>query len=188
MEAAESKYKNKIITIPNVLSLFRLCLIPVIVLIYLGLKNYTLAGFMVIFSGLTDIVDGFIARKFNMISDVGKVLDPFADKATQFVVVILLALRFPLMWLIIAIGVVKEIFNMVSGYVIVKKRGIVLSAEWYGKVATVILTAMMALHLLFPNIDATLSTVSIIIGGLSVLMATVLYMVRNIKYLIKSST
>lgn len=185
MEAAESKYKNKIITIPNILSLFRLCMIPLIIWVYLGLKDYRLAGFLVIFSGLTDVVDGMISRKFNMISDVGKVLDPFADKATQFVVVILLAIRFPLMWITIAIGVVKEVFNMISGYLIVKKRGIVLSAEWYGKVATVILTAMMALHLIWPDLNPTLSVVISLTGSAAVLMATVMYMIRNIKYLIK---
>ena len=188
MEAVTDKYKNKIITIPNILSLFRLCLIPFIVWIYLGLNDYFLAGIMVLFSALTDVVDGIIARKFHMISDVGKVLDPIADKATQFVVVILLAIRFPLMWSIIAISFVKEIFNMISGYVIVKKRGIVLSAEWYGKTATVVLTAVMALHLIFPNLSPSLSIVSIIFGAGSVLMATVMYMVRNIKYLTKGST
>ena len=94
---AKDKYKKKIITIPNILSFIRLCLIPIIVWLYIGKQDHIMAGVFVIISGITDIVDGFIARTFNMISDVGKVLDPIADKATQTVVVILLVTRFPLM-------------------------------------------------------------------------------------------
>ena len=90
----ENKYQKKIITIPNILSTVRILLIPVIIWLYIGLKDYLLTGVFVIISGLTDIIDGAIARKFNMISDVGKVLDPFADKATQIVVMILLTISF----------------------------------------------------------------------------------------------
>ena len=182
----QSRYQKKIFTIPNILSFFRLCLIPIIIWLYLGKKDYTMAGLLVIFSGFTDIVDGFIARKFNMISDVGKVLDPFADKLTQFVVVILLATRFPLMWTTVAISAVKETFNTISGYLIIKKCNVVLGAEWYGKLATVVLTAMITLHLLWPNPAPTISTVSIIIASAAVLMATALYMRRNLEHLVKS--
>lgn len=178
------KYKKKIITIPNILSFFRICLIPVIVWLYLGKENYPLTGIFVLISGLTDIVDGFIARRFDMISDVGKVLDPIADKSTQAVVMLLLATSFPLMLIPILIGVVKEIFMAVSGYMIIRKCGVVLGANWYGKAATVILTAMMALHLFWHEIDPTVSIVTIIISALAILLALVLYAVRNFKYLL----
>ena len=75
--------KNKILTIPNLLSLFRLCLIPVFMWLYCVEKNYLWTGIILIISGLTDTVDGFVARHFNMISDLGKILDPVADKLTQ---------------------------------------------------------------------------------------------------------
>ena len=183
MDAATGKYKDKIITIPNILSLFRFCLIPVIIWIYLGLENYILAGFMILFSGFTDIVDGYIARKFDMISDVGKVLDPIADKSTQGVVVLLLATKFPLIIVVAALILIKEVFMAISGYMVVKKCNIVLAAEWYGKLSTVIITAMMVLHLFWPELNPILSNVSIIITALSVLMALVLYAIRNFGYL-----
>lgn len=182
MEAA-GKYKNKIITIPNILSFVRLCLIPVIIWLYLGKENYLLTGIFVIISGLTDVVDGFIARRFNMISDLGKVLDPIADKATQATVLILLTTSFPLMLLPVGIGVVKELFMTISGYLVIKKRDIVMGAEWHGKLATVWLTVTMALHLVWHNINPVLSLVTIMLSAALILLSLVLYAIRNLEYL-----
>ena len=89
--------QNKILTIPNLLSLFRLCLIPVFMWLYCVEKNYLWTGIILIISGLTDTVDGFVARHFNMISDLGKILDPVADKLTQAAMLFCLLTRFPLM-------------------------------------------------------------------------------------------
>ena len=182
--AACDKYKKKIITIPNILSMVRICLIPVIVWLFLGKENYLLTGIFVLISGLTDVVDGMIARRFNMISDVGKVLDPIADKATQAVVVILLSIRFPLMLIPLAIGIVKEIFMTVSGYMIVKKCDVVLGANWHGKLATVVLTATMALHLVWYNIDPTVSLIMILLSAAFIALSLTLYAVRNFGYLL----
>lgn len=182
--AACDKYKKKIITIPNILSMVRICLIPVIVWLFLSKENYLLTGIFVLISGLTDVVDGMIARRFNMISDVGKVLDPIADKATQAVVVILLSIRFPLMLIPLAIGIVKEIFMTVSGYMIVKKCDVVLGANWHGKLATVVLTATMALHLVWYNIDPTVSLIMILLSAAFIALSLTLYAVRNFGYLL----
>lgn len=182
--AACDKYKKKIITIPNILSMVRICLIPVIVWLYLGKEDYLLTGIFVLISGLTDVVDGMIARRFNMISDVGKVLDPIADKATQAVVVILLSIRFPLMLIPLAIGIVKEIFMTVSGYMIVKKCDVVLGANWHGKLATVVLTATMALHLVWYNIDPTVSLILILLSAAFIALSLTLYAIRNFGYLL----
>lgn len=183
MENNQNKYKNKIITIPNALSFFRLCLIPVIMWIYLGLGDYIFAGFMVFFSGLTDLADGYIARKYNMISDVGKVLDPIADKGTQGVVVILLATKFPLILAVAALILIKETFMAITGYMVVKKCNIVLAAEWYGKLSSLIINGVVILLLLFPAINPLVSNILIIITALSILMALVLYAIRNFGYL-----
>ena len=182
---AVDKYKKKIITIPNILSFFRICLIPVIMWLYLGKQDYLWAGIFVLFSGLTDIVDGFIARTFHMISDVGKVLDPIADKATQGVVMILLATSFPLMLLPIFILLAKEIFMAITGYMIIRKCDIVLGAEWYGKAATVVLTSTMALHLFWHSINPTVSLILIVFSSVSILLALGLYAKRNFGYLLK---
>lgn len=178
------KYKKKIITIPNILSMVRLCLIPVIVWLFLGKEDYLLAGIFVLISGLTDVVDGMIARGFNMISDVGKVLDPIADKATQGAVIILLSIRFPLMLIPLGIGLIKELFMAISGYMIVKKCDVVLGANWHGKVATVVLTATMALHLVWYNIDATVSLIFILLSTAFIALSLTLYAVRNFGYLL----
>ena len=185
MSGNTDKYKKKIITIPNILSFVRLCLIPVIIWLYIGRGYYFLSGIVVLFSGLTDIVDGYIARKFNMISDVGKVLDPIADKATQLAVLILLTISFPLMIVPIAVTVLKETFMATSGYLVIKKCDIVLGAEWHGKLATVVLTATMALHLFWHNINATLSCVTIILSAAVILFSLVMYVIRNFGYLFK---
>ena len=71
--------KNAILTIPNLISLFRILLIPLIIWLYCGKKQYAATIAVVAISGVSDIIDGKIARKFNMVSDVGKVLDPIAD-------------------------------------------------------------------------------------------------------------
>lgn len=179
-----SKYQKKIITIPNILSFVRLCLIPVIIWLYLGMENYLLTGIVLIVSALTDIVDGTIARKFNMISDLGKVLDPIADKATQLVVMILLLIDFPLMWLPIAMTAIKETFMATSGAMIIKKCGIVLGAVWHGKAATVILTTVMALHLVWHSINPIVSAILISISAAMILLSLVLYAIRNLGYLL----
>ena len=79
-------WKKEICTIPNMLSIFRLVLIPVYIYIYLNATesyHYSIAAGILAISCLTDMIDGKIARKFNMISELGKVLDPLADKLTQ---------------------------------------------------------------------------------------------------------
>ena len=78
-------YKNKILTVPNVLSAFRLLLVPALAWLYLVRKDYSATAWVLLLSGATDIADGFIARRFGMVSDLGKALDPIADKLTQIV-------------------------------------------------------------------------------------------------------
>ena len=180
----QNKYKDKIITIPNLLSLFRILMIPFIVWVYMVKEDYILSGILVLVSGLTDIADGFIARKFNLISDVGKVLDPIADRATQIVVILLLASSFPLMLIPVVLSIIKEIFMGVTGYFIIRKCNIVLGAHWYGKLATLLLTATMTLHLFWHNLDNTLSVVTTLVASASILLALILYAVRNFKYLL----
>lgn len=176
------KYKNKILTIPNVLSFVRLCLIPVISYLYLS-KSFLASGIVVLISGATDVVDGFIARTFNMISDLGKVLDPIADKATQGVVMLLLATRFHLMLIPIAALIIKESFMAISGYMVIKKAGVVLGANWHGKAATILLTATMTLHIFWYDLPSSLSAITIIISAVMILISLLLYAIRNLKYL-----
>ncbi len=187
MEQVEKdKYKNKVFTIPNILSFIRLLMIPLIIWLYIGKKNYIATGIVLLVSGLTDIVDGFIARHFNMISDVGKVLDPFADKATQGVMLLCLLARFPIMWMPIILLVLKESFMALSGFMVVRKCDVVLGANWHGKLATVLLTATMALHLFWYDIPEAVSIATIALSTAMIVLSLVLYAVRNLGYLMSN--
>ena len=172
-------FKGKILTIPNLLSLIRILLIPLFVWLYLGEENVPATAVVLVLSGLTDALDGFIARHYHMVSDFGKALDPFADKLTQFAMLCSLVIRFPrMLWLIIVLCV-KEILVASSQLVVIRKTELVLGAEWHGKITTILLYAVMILHLLWLDIPATLSwsLVGLCIGML--LLSGVLYGIRN---------
>ncbi|MBP0959729.1 MAG: CDP-alcohol phosphatidyltransferase family protein [Oscillospiraceae bacterium] len=174
-------FDKKIITIPNILSAVRLMMIPLIVWLYCKVESYLLTGVIIILSGITDVVDGFIARHFNMISDVGKVLDPIADKFTQGAVLLCLLSRFPLMLVPILCIILKEIFMIITGFLVIKKVGKVPSADWHGKLATCALYGMMELHILWYDITSSASVVSIMICACLIGLSFVLYGTENIK-------
>lgn len=180
--------QSRILTIPNLLSLFRLCLIPVFMWLYCVEKNYLWTGIVLIISGLTDTVDGIVARKFNMISDLGKVLDPIADKLTQAAMLFCLLTRFPLMIAPLALMVVKEFFMGVTGLMVIQKTGKVFGADWHGKVNTWLLYAMMILHVFWYNIPDIVSKVLIGICVVMMLVSLVLYGRHNLKALRETGT
>ena len=84
---------KKIFTIPNIISMFRLLLIPVFIFSYVILKNDLLTVILLTVSGISDMLDGWIARRFNMVSELGKALDPIADKLTQLSMILCLIFR-----------------------------------------------------------------------------------------------
>lgn len=179
----KSNPQNKILTIPNLLSIFRLCLIPVMVRLYIAEKNYTGTILVLILSAATDIADGFIARHFNMTSDLGKVLDPVADKFTQGIMLICLITRFPLMSIPLAVMAARELLMGITGYMVIKRRDTVMGAEWYGKAATVCLYASMALHIVWYDITPAASLTAIILSTAMIALSFTLYMVRNLTLL-----
>lgn len=166
---------GKIWTIPNALSLFRLLLVPVIVWSYLGLNNTTLTVILIAVSALTDVLDGRIARRFNMVSDLGKALDPLADKLTQVSIVLCLAFTKPLLWVLLGICVVREPCMGILGYITIRKTNQVPSARWYGKVSTVVLYTTALVLLVFPNIPSWLSYTLIGLSIFCVASALLLY-------------
>ena len=141
--------KKDIFTIPNILSFIRILLIPVIAVLYCYYKAYEAAVVVIILSGLTDVVDGQIARRFNMVSDFGKFLDPLADKLTQAAMALCLAVRYPGMGVLFILMLVKESVLFVCAYGALKATNIVNSAKWYGKVTTVMLYVIMPRPLWF---------------------------------------
>ena len=173
--------ENKVFTIPNVLSMVRLLLIPVIVWLYCIKKEYAWTAAVLALSGFTDIVDGYIARHFNMISNLGKALDPVADKLTQGVILICLVSRFPLIWVPLVILVIKEVLNGLLHLWVIKKTGVVYGADWHGKVTTCLLYAMMLLHVIWAEIPVLVSTVSIVLCIGMMIISMILYTYQNLK-------
>lgn len=149
-------WKKDILTIPNLLSLFRLVLIPVYIVIYLNAQDvtdYYIAGGILAVSCLTDAIDGKIARHFNMISNLGKILDPLADKATQFTLILCLAIRNPVLWILVALFVVKESFQLIAGLMILRRGKILAGALLAGKISTAVLFVSLIVMVLFPQLD-----------------------------------
>lgn len=181
----DTKYQtqNKILTIPNLLSLFRLLLIPLIIWMYTFKKEYFAAGTLLILSGLTDLADGFIARHFNAVSNVGKILDPIADKLTQAAMLFCLVTRFPLMAAPLGVLVLKEIFIGTTGLLMIRKTGEVIGADFHGKVATILLYIMMILHIFWISIPAGISAATIGICLVSMIFTLFIYGKRNVKVL-----
>lgn len=173
--------RKKILTIPNLLSLLRLCLVPLIIWLYCEQDNALAAAVVLALSGLTDVVDGFIARRFHMISDLGKVLDPIADKTTQGTVLLCLLTDFPAMLVPLVLLIVKEAFVGITGLINIRKTGVVKGADWHGKVTTCMIYAMMAVHLLWPEIPAGLSGGMVAACVAMMILSMLLYGLRNLR-------
>ena len=117
--------------VPNILTIIRFFLIPVIIS-YLLQGNYILSFVFLTVSGLTDVLDGFIARKFNFITNFGKLIDPLADKATQISVLTVLTIQNIIPSWILIVVIVKE-FVMIAGASFLYGKDFVVSSKWYGK-------------------------------------------------------
>ena len=167
--------KTDILTIPNGLSLFRILLIPLFVWLYVKAQAFYAAVAVVALSGLTDFADGYIARHFNMVSDVGKVLDPVADKLTQAALLICLASRWSILYWVFALFCLKELLQGLLGYAAIQVTGEVQYAHWYGKVSTGVFYGVMLLLLLFPAIPETGAYILIGLCSAVLMVSMILY-------------
>ena len=148
--------KTDVLTIPNALTLLRLLLIVPIVVFILK-EEYLIALLFVALSALTDVLDGIIARRFGQVSDLGKIIDPIADKLTQCALIVCLVKRFRAMLFMIISFIVREgVVGFFSMYTF-KKTKRVTSSRWYGKVNTVIIYGVMGMLLLFPHMPIHLA-------------------------------
>lgn len=122
--------------VPNILTVARFFLIPFIIY-FIVVDQYVMAFIFLTLSGITDILDGFIARKFNFITNFGKLIDPLADKATQLSVLLTLAFKDIIPFWIIIIVALKEA-TMIAGASFLYGKELVVSSRWFGKLATVL--------------------------------------------------
>lgn len=181
------KNKKVLFNIPNCLCFFRILLIPLFLYVYFAadFKNrYLVAAFVLVISGISDFLDGFIARKFNMVTDFGKFIDPVADKLTQFVVAITLLFSYPLAWVLLIIIILKDLMLAIVGLYLYDYGLKITGASWWGKIATayfyVIVIVLIGLHI--PN--TVISFVLIITGSVLMLLSFILY-AKELRYMVK---
>ena len=173
-------WKKEIFSIPNLLSLFRLLLIPVYITIYLNARNredYILAAAILSVSCLTDLIDGKIARRFNMITNVGKILDPIADKLTQFALIICLSLRHPILWYMVGLFFVKELIQTI-GCAIALHKGMSMNGSLLpGKLSTTVLFISLIVMVMIPSIPENIITIIAAVNSVFLMFAFVAYTV-----------
>ena len=167
-------------TIPNILSLIRMALLPVFAVLYLHSDTQPAflwwAGAILILSGLTDLFDGWIARRFNQISQIGKLLDPVADKLTQFTVLVCLATQYmELVWLAV-ICLLKEVAQGIGGFLLLRRGDTVRGSQWFGKVSTMVFYSSMAAIVLFPDMPNWVLVSLVVLVSLTMLVAFLGYL------------
>ena len=132
--------------IPNILTILRFIFIPII-LYFIFTGNYVLGIVFFTISGITDVLDGFIARKFNLVSNFGKLMDPLADKLTQISVLACLVKVNIIPFWILVIVILKELL-MVVGASFLYGKDVVVYSKWYGKLATVLFYLAIVISLI----------------------------------------
>ena len=177
------KYRFTLNQIPNYISCFRIVLIPIYALLFFGvlqipnLKPMVAAGIVFILAGISDAIDGFLARKNHWITDVGKLLDPLADKLLEVVVAICLAIKFGGPFAILCtIIAFKEIVMIVGAYLIMSKSKIYVSSVWCGKLATIVWYALLCVVHFFSPVESNLL--------LSYFLCIVLILVMNLAFVV----
>ena len=173
---------------PNKLTMLRIILIPFFVVFLLGnfstwSKWMALAIFVI--ASLTDMLDGYLARRDNLVTNFGKFMDPLADKLTQLTLTICLSLKYPVLYPVLGLFVMKELFQLVLGVVFLRKGKMLPGALMAGKVCTTILFVSLIALVLMPNIPpvavkaiAVIDALFLIISFVSYAMA---YFGKNVK-------
>lgn len=139
----------KLKNIPNILSVIRILLVFVFLFVFFVVDNIYLALLIFLIAGATDVVDGYLARANNWITNLGKILDPFADKLMQCTVLVSLWIKdiVPL-WFVIPFFV-KELFTLIIGLIVIRRRSVNVVSKWYGKFAVCLFYATIAVSIIF---------------------------------------
>lgn len=174
------KNKKDLFTIPNIIGYVRIALIPVFCWLYLTADcaaDYDWAVAVVLLSSFTDLFDGMIARKFNQVTQLGKILDPVADKLTHAAMAICLMTRYPMMWALAGLMLIKEGYMAIMGIRFLKKDRMMDGAMWFGKICTAAVFAGMVILFFFTELPEVLA--NIVIGiMMAVMLAALLMYIR----------
>ena len=172
------KWKKEIFTLPNLLSFFRIALIPVYLSVYRRAASqgqYLLAGAILSVSCMTDMIDGMIARKFDMVTDVGKVLDPLADKLTQFSLIFSLSGRYSALIPVLILFLVKEVFQLTAVIVNLYQGKVLPGALTAGKICTAVLFVSFISLVMFPHMPQLLVDSIALVNSLFLTISFVSY-------------
>ena len=159
-------------------------MIPVFVCIFMSdIKGKTLIAFGIyVAAWMTDVLDGYLARRNNWITELGKILDPLADKMMQFVAVICLVIAKRLSWVMIAVVFFKELFMLIGAVILAKKVKSVTASSWFGKLTTFLLFVSVAVLLIIEEPStAVIVTVNTVIVGAE-LFALIMYLIKFINF------
>ena len=167
--------------IPNILSSARILLIPLFT--WLALNDHgDRAAFVLVISGLTDMLDGYLARKYDWVTQLGKMLDPIADKLTQISVYMILIFKLRWLWPFFAIMIFKESVMVILGYEMMRRGAKIQGAKWFGKVTTIVFYIAMAILLFFPNLPENGQTALVSGTLLCVIISAIMYTPDYIRY------
>lgn len=167
----ENKYQRKIITIPNVISFIRILAIPFVVYFYCFTQHRIIAFAILAFACISDMVDGIIARRLNMVSDFGKCLDAVADKLMQFSILICAAMNYPIVISLAALLAIKEIVTGIYCLRCINLTGKVNSANMVGKISTFFLDLTVLIMLLFPKVPTFIVVLLTVICAISMIVS-----------------
>ena len=141
--------------IPNMISLLRIVLTPIFVRLYLE-GEHTAAMWLLAAAALSDMLDGLVARRFDMITPLGKVLDPVADKLLQLAMLLCLVSFRPELWLLLMLHMLREGLLGAMGYVVYRRCGSLIGSRWYGKLCTALLCAFLGSALIWPQMPQSI--------------------------------
>lgn len=174
-----AKFKKKDLwSIPNILCYIRILLIPVFVVKYMSAEEpgeYIQTATIVLASGLTDFLDGFIARTFNMITELGKLIDPLADKLTQAALIFVLVVKIKYMYLLMILFVFIQLFMLGAGLGMLKKGRRLDGSKWFGKVSTTVFYAVMMVLVALPKLRQSTINILMLICGIFLALSFALY-------------
>ena len=154
-------------------------MIPVFAYTYLQAEtsaDYLLSALILGIMEFTDFLDGFIARKYHMVTEAGKIIDPIADKLLQLTLLLLIVIRNPFAAVVLILFLIKEASMAVCGLVSIKRKCRLDGALWCGKVSTTVFYICMVLLILFPRIDHTVANILLCITAAFLLYSFIIYM------------
>lgn len=175
--------------VPNILSSIRICLVPIFVMTYFyesgSIKIYAAAVYAA--ASFTDFLDGYIARKYSLISDLGKILDPLGDKLMTLAVLVCITVDQIIPVWAVVVAITKELLMLLGGAIIRKREGgEIPSSNIIGKTSTVVFFIVCVTLMIFRSIPDRAATLMISAAIILMLMALISY-IRTFVYIMKKT-